>query len=189
MQTKKDLDYYKKLRYKVIVQPEYYENEKWFIAYCNELGKYSCRGEGETYEEAVKNFEKEKESFIEYLYKNNKNIPEPENYESKEYSGNINIRMNPDLHAILAENAKLKGISLNQYIIFLLTQNVTLDAVSREFGSRFDHFIQDFNSIANEYMRNRIQYNKSLIFENKKRIERLESKLDDSIRLGYGLTG
>ena len=46
-----------------------------------------------------------------------------------------------------------------------------------------------FNSIANEYMRNRIQYNKSLIFENKKRIEQLESKLDDSIGFKYGLTG
>jgi len=189
MRTNKTLDYYKKLRYKVIVQPEYYENEKWFIAYCNELGKYSCRGEGETYEEAIKNFEKEKESFIEYLYINGKNIPEPENYESKEYSGNINIRMNPDLHAILAENAKLKGISLNQYIIFLLTQNVTLDAVTREFEDKFNRFLQDFSSTANEYMRHRIQYNKSLIFENKKRIERLESKLEDELSYKYGLTG
>lgn len=189
MRANKTLDYYKNLRYKVIVQPEYYENEKWYIAYCNELGKYSCRGEGETYEEAVKNFEEEKNNFIEYLYKNKKNIPEPEIYESKEYSGNINIRMNPDLHAMLAENAKLKGISLNQYIIFLLTQNVSLDAVSRKFDIKFDQFLKDFVSIANEYMRNRIQYNKSLIFENKKRIERLESKLDESIGQYYGLTG
>jgi len=189
MQAKKNLNYYKDLRYKVIVQPEYYDEEKWYIAYCNELGKYSCRGEGETYEEAVSNFKKEKDNFIEYLFKNNKIIPEPEIYESKEYSGNINIRMNPDLHAMLAENAKLKGISLNQYIIFLLTKNITLDAVSREFGSKFNVFLQDFNSIANEYMRNRIQYNKSLIFENKTRIERLESKLDESISLKYGLTG
>ena len=61
--------------------------------------------------------------------------------------------------------------------------------VLNKFDIKFDQFLQDFVSTTNEFMRNRIQYNKSLIFENKKRIELLESKLDDSIGQYYGLTG
>jgi predicted HicB family RNase H-like nuclease len=42
----------------------------------------------------------------------------------KTYSGNIHLRMNPELHAQLALEAAKKRISLNDLINKLLTQNI-----------------------------------------------------------------
>lgn len=58
-----DLEYYKNLQYEVKVK-----KVSCFVAYCDELKV--CTGTGETYDEAVQNFYKEKNRIIELLYKN-----------------------------------------------------------------------------------------------------------------------
>lgn len=78
---KKNLEYYLKLKYKIIIEPIIDEYGTEYMAYCNELGKYSCYGVGKTYTKAMKSFLKEKEEFIRLLYNRNKNIPEPEKEE------------------------------------------------------------------------------------------------------------
>jgi predicted RNase H-like HicB family nuclease len=75
---KKDLAYYKSLQYKIIVEQEQADEETWYIAYTNELGKFACYGKGKTGADALASFEEEKNVFMGFLFENGKSIPEPE---------------------------------------------------------------------------------------------------------------
>jgi len=110
----KDLNYYKKLDYSIIVTKESEDDETWFVAYCNELGKYSCFGKGLTTGEAIENFYEVKEGFIEMLYSKGLQIPEPE--KEIKYSGYFNVRTSPKIHCLLVEQAKRDNVSLNAYL-------------------------------------------------------------------------
>jgi len=69
--------YFKSLNYDVIIRRRDLDGEQWYEAYCEELGRYSCYGIGDTQEEALKSFMAEKDSFIEQLYESNEVIPLP----------------------------------------------------------------------------------------------------------------
>ena len=43
----------------------------------------------------------------------------------KSYKGNLNIRLSPDLHKKAAQNAALRGVSLNQFINDAIKEKVT----------------------------------------------------------------
>ena len=77
--SNKDLKYYKYLTYNIIVEKQEIDGETWFIAFTNELGKFACYGRGETQIEALNSFMVEKDVFIEYLFSEGKEIPEPKN--------------------------------------------------------------------------------------------------------------
>jgi uncharacterized UPF0146 family protein len=121
---KKDLIYYKSLKYKIIIEEQKFEDETWFIAYTNELGKYACYGKGNSEIEALNSFVKEKDAFIEYLFNNNKDIPEPEINTEKAYSGVFNVRTSSIIHAKLVNQAKELNISLNLYLNQILAAAV-----------------------------------------------------------------
>jgi predicted RNase H-like HicB family nuclease len=74
---KKDIEYYKNLEYSVIVEKQEQDGEIWYIAYSTELGKFACYGRGETQVDALNNFNEEKETFIEFLFNEGNEIPEP----------------------------------------------------------------------------------------------------------------
>jgi len=40
-----NLEYYKSLEYRVIIEKDSFEEENWYIAYAHELGKKACYGE------------------------------------------------------------------------------------------------------------------------------------------------
>lgn len=77
MIERKDLKHFKSLNYPIIVEKDKFEGEEFYIAYSRELGKKSCYGVGKSHEEAIKSFIKDKDEFIELLYKKDKPIPEP----------------------------------------------------------------------------------------------------------------
>ena len=77
--SNKDLKYYKYLTYNIIFEKQEIDGETWFIAFTNELGKFACYGRGETQIEALNSFMVEKDVFIEYLFSEGKEIPEPKN--------------------------------------------------------------------------------------------------------------
>jgi len=89
MLVQKDLDYYKNLDYRIIIELVTDEYGKEYMAYSHELGKYSCYGTGKTKADAIDNYQVEKDEFIEYLFENNKPIPEP-TIEQVEPFGNHN---------------------------------------------------------------------------------------------------
>lgn len=64
---------------------------------------------GATPEEIKKEFETSIEGYLDWCEELGQ---EPE----KPFSGNIHIRLKPDLHAKLATEAKIHGVSLNNYI-------------------------------------------------------------------------
>ncbi len=41
------------------------------------------------------------------------------------FTGRVNVRMPKSLHKRLAANAKLEGVSLNQYVVYSLTQQTS----------------------------------------------------------------
>jgi antitoxin HicB len=81
-----------------------------------------CKTHGETKEEAIKNLEEAKKSWM-YSYADlGKEIPKPNQInEIDNCSGKILIRIPKELHYKLITKAKNDGISLNQEILYLLS--------------------------------------------------------------------
>ncbi len=128
----KDLKYYKNLEYNIIIEKQELDGEIWFIAYANELGKYACYGRGENQVEALNNFLKVKEEFIEYLFNEGFDIPEPVKEETEKFSGVFNVRTSPVIHANLVYQAKKMDISLNLYINQILAAAVEKKKIENE---------------------------------------------------------
>ncbi|NPA43292.1 MAG: type II toxin-antitoxin system HicB family antitoxin [Chlorobi bacterium] len=116
--------------YTIIIEPQREGNEKWYVAYAKELGKYSCYGLGDTPEEAIADFEQAKKDFLQLLKKEDKPIPSPRS--SHSYSGIFTVRTSKTLHSILAEQAEEEGISLNA----LVNQFLSFGAGMKSFDSK-----------------------------------------------------
>ncbi len=71
-----------------------------------------------------------KELWIETEYDHGHDIPLPTYPE--EYSGKFNVRLPRSLHRQLAEAAEADGVSLNQYVVMLLTRGVTAIGMERQ---------------------------------------------------------
>jgi predicted HicB family RNase H-like nuclease len=133
----KTLEYYKNLEYRLIIERISFESEIYFNCYSEELGKYSCFGQGDTAEDAVNNFYAEKDDFIESLYANNLSIPEPDNYQDVLLSGVFNLRMDPATHTLLAIQAKKNRLSLNQYVNKLIDRNLSTEIIAEKIEPMF----------------------------------------------------
>lgn len=119
----KTLEYYMKLPYRLEIVPDIYEGG--FVASYPELpGCITC---GETISEAVTNAQDAKQAWLAASIEAGDNIPEPETLE--DYSGQFKLRIPKSLHKQLAEQSKREGISMNQYCLYLLTQNNALHSV------------------------------------------------------------
>ena len=80
--------------------------------------------------------------WMEFAIEKNITIPLPK-MEEKEYSGKIIVRMPKELHKDLAGRAEKEEISLNQFIVYLLSSNLyrsqtiaLFDKQTRFYGSR-----------------------------------------------------
>jgi antitoxin HicB len=108
------------------------DEDKGFIATIPEFRNLSAFGH--TYEEALKEAETVLEGYVESLQ--GENIPLPEAYKVTEYSGQTRLRMPKDLHRALATAAERQGVSLNTYMIMLLSMSYTLNSVSKRLARR-----------------------------------------------------
>lgn len=54
------------------------KNRNEYVAYCNELGRGSCYGMGESPQEALLHFLRDQKKFVKLLKQIGKPIPEPE---------------------------------------------------------------------------------------------------------------
>ncbi|MBQ6222735.1 MAG: type II toxin-antitoxin system HicB family antitoxin [Solobacterium sp.] len=112
------LQEYMKLPYKMEIVPD--RDEGGFVVSFPELP--GCLTIGETLEEAVKNADDAKMAWLEAAIEENIQINEPQELES--YSGQFKLRIPKSLHKQLAEQAKIEGISMNQYCVYLLSKNL-----------------------------------------------------------------
>ncbi|TAF07457.1 MAG: type II toxin-antitoxin system HicB family antitoxin [Nostocales cyanobacterium] len=109
------LEYYLKLQYSITLYPD---AEGGYIAQIKDLP--GCLTQGETLEETMTNINEARELWIETAYEAGDNIPLPSTDDS--YSGKLMLRMPKSLHRRLSETAEREGVSLNQYIVSLLSK-------------------------------------------------------------------
>jgi len=101
-----------------------------------------CCSVGDTVEEALEMIEDAKETWLSYSLEKGLPIPEPENIDSKSYSGKFIVRVTPTLHKQLSLQAKSNGVSLNYYVSEILagkssiieTQNRLIEAIADRYA-------------------------------------------------------
>ncbi len=112
---KQPLEYYLNLQYPVTIYPD---PEGGYVAQIKDLP--GCLTQGETLEETMTNANEARELWIETAYEAGDDIPLPST--NLTYSGRLLLRMPKSLHRRLAEGAEREDISLNQYIVSLLSR-------------------------------------------------------------------
>jgi antitoxin HicB len=119
MKNKKDLEYYSKLPYNIILEPWDDGKGQYYVARVAELPH--CMIHGDTPEEAVREIEMVKREWIESNLKRGNKIPEPV---ARKYSGQISLRIPPSLHRLLINASTVQDVSLNQYMTMALANFV-----------------------------------------------------------------
>lgn len=114
----KTIEYYKNLPYRLEIVPD--TEEGGYVARYPELP--GCITVGDTPEEAVRNAEDAKESWLKAAIEDGADIVEP--LELEEYSGQFRLRMPRSLHRSLSIRSKEEGVSMNQYCVYLLSKTV-----------------------------------------------------------------
>lgn len=98
-----------KLRYKEFIGTVHYssEDEVFYgkIEGINDLVTF----EAETVKDLKKSFKEAVEDYVELCKDEGKEV-------FKSFKGSFNVRLNPELHSQLFENATLEGKTLNQYV-------------------------------------------------------------------------
>ena len=116
----KTIDEYMALPYRIEVVPDVSEGG-YIVSYPDLKG---CLSSGETIAEAVANAEDAKREWLAAALEDGYPIPEP--ISNEEYSGQFKLRIPKSLHRQLAMQSKKEGISMNQYCLYLLSQNNAL---------------------------------------------------------------
>ncbi len=112
---KQPLEYYLNLQYPVTLYPD---REGGYVAQIKDLP--GCLTQGETLEETMANINEARELWIETAYESGDEIPLPSTEEN--YSGKLLLQMPKSLHQRLAEEAERENVTLDRYIVFLLSR-------------------------------------------------------------------
>jgi len=124
---RKELEYYINLRYPVTVHPD---PGGGFVAEIEEL--HGCMTQAETLDEVFEAIEDARQLWIKTAFSEGQEIPLPRDKE--QYTGKFLVRIPRSLHRALAYSAKREGVSLNQYVVSLLTSGLTKDAMITQVG-------------------------------------------------------
>lgn len=109
------LEFYLQLEYPITL---YIDPDGGFVVEIKELP--GCITQGETPQEALAEIEDARTLWIKTAYEYGDTIPLPAN--ENKYSGKTLLRMPRSLHQKLAEGAEREGVSLNQYLVYLLNE-------------------------------------------------------------------
>jgi predicted RNase H-like HicB family nuclease len=114
--TRKPLEHYLQLQYpfNVLADPD----GGYVLEYPDLPG---CLSQIESLEELPAMADEARSLWIETAYEQGLDIPLPSQPEA--YSGKFNVRLPRGLHRSLVEAAEREGISLNQYVVYLLGRN------------------------------------------------------------------
>lgn len=123
-------------KYSILVQ--WSDDDEGFIAIIPELPGLSAFGE--TPEEATQELLIAQKLYIKVHKEDGCKLPKPEKL--KYYSGQTRLRLPKSLHESLAVEAKKEGVSLNSYIINLLSQRNQANTVDKKLD-RIQQFIID----------------------------------------------
>lgn len=116
------LEYYLNLPYKIEIEPIPEDEGGGFVARLSDFGKFGIIGDGETIEEALQNLKEAKKIRFEEWFEEGLSIPEPNKETNIEgCSGKFVIRIPKYLHFALISYARDNGVSLNQFVLSLLS--------------------------------------------------------------------
>lgn len=102
------------------------EDDEAYVAIAPDLP--GCSAAGDTEAKAIKELRTAIELWLEAMKKAGNPIPEPSNpAEELSYSGKFLMRVPRRLHANLTRAARAQGVSLNQYILYLLASRHSSD--------------------------------------------------------------
>ena len=118
-QLKEEVEKYMRLPYTIKLIPE--EDRTYFVE-VEELP--GCMSAGDTPEEAIEMIHDAMRGWLEVAIEDGLDIPLPN--ATKEYSGKFLIRVPKYLHRKLSEQARKEGVSLNQFVVSLLSEKVTV---------------------------------------------------------------
>ncbi len=124
---RKELEYYLNLRYPVTVHPD---PEGGFVAEIKELR--GCMTQAETLNEVFEAIEDARELWIKTAYNEGQDIPLPGDME--QYTGKFLVRLPRSLHRALAQAANREGVSLNQYVMSLLSAGAARNSAITRVG-------------------------------------------------------
>lgn len=112
------LSEYMKLPYRMEIVPD--EEGGYVITFPELPGCITC---GKTIESAISNAKDAKKTWIEAVMDEGQQIPKPDCL--NDYSEQFRLWIPKNLHKQLFEQSKQKGISINQYCLYLLSKNDT----------------------------------------------------------------
>lgn len=94
-----------------------------------------CMTQVDSLDEVGRAAEEIRTLWIETAYEQGRDIPLP-SYPEK-YSGKFNVRLPRSLHRQLAEAAEREGISLNQYVVMLLSRGLEQDQAGQRVARKW----------------------------------------------------
>src|SRR6266542_1516279 len=110
------------------VKIEYDEEDSLFVAEFLDLP--GCSATGSTVAEAYERAQDSKAEWLRLTLEQGLPIPKPS--KTEDYSGRILLRLPVSLHAMLADRARTNGVSLNQYLVHLLSAGAVGDQVGHK---------------------------------------------------------
>lgn len=117
-------------KYSIVLQ--WSDEDEGYVALIPELPNVSAVGD--TPEEAVGEVKIAASLYLDFLNDEGLTFPEPNLLPI--YSGQLRVRMPHSLHARLASRAQVEGISLNSFILHLLSSNSEHHTISNEIGKK-----------------------------------------------------
>jgi len=92
-----------------------------------------CVGAGDTAEEAVAMAMDAKKAWIETAMEEGREIPKPKNIDEDDFSGKFTLRLPKTLHKELTLQAEEEGVSLNQYLLYLITKGLNKEDMTARY--------------------------------------------------------
>jgi antitoxin HicB len=152
VKNKKTLEEYMQLSYEIALKKLSEEEGGGWMATIPQLGSYTFVGDGETQEEALENLELLKRYLFEEALKKGTEIPLPVEPTFEKYSGKFMTRIPIDLHIELSKQAEKNGMSLNSYVIYLLSNNNALEKINDNLVSLLQEKTNIIDNDTNKYI-------------------------------------
>ncbi|MDP8229458.1 MAG: toxin-antitoxin system HicB family antitoxin [Candidatus Electryoneaceae bacterium] len=98
------------------------KNEDGYEAWHPDLGRGSVSAYAPTLDEALSELNEARTAAITFHFEQGLRIPLPTGVDFHDYSGHFVVRIPKTLHAKLVRDAKENGVSLNSYVVHLLSE-------------------------------------------------------------------
>ncbi len=119
----------------------YSEEDGEYVGTCYEFPSLSAFGENSA--EALEEIQNVVREAIDILTEEGRDIPIP--MSERDYKGRILLRINPDTHRIIVEEAANRHLSANQYLVSLIESNLYRDPI-KELLNKFNLELADLRA-------------------------------------------